>query len=257
MQLALGLVETKGLIGSIEAADAMLKAANVKLIGKEIVTGGMVAIKIVGDVAAVKSSVDAGAAAAQRVGQLVSIHVIPRPDDQLESILYSNSKSSGKRKKNKRKAVEKEQSEDLFSAVEEKQVEPDLEDEEPTATDVKVAEEPESVEYNLAVETPEVAAETEEDSMSEDLGDEEKEPETVTEQTENSTIEPKSEKVVDDEIDHNDENKTIPPLQELEEMNVHQLRHLARQFSDFPIKGREISRANRQALIDLFEELRK
>ena len=86
-KLALGLVETKGLIGAIEAADAMVKAANVTLIGKERIGGGLVTVMVRGDVGAVKASVDAGAAAAKRVGELVSVHVIPRPHGDVESIL--------------------------------------------------------------------------------------------------------------------------------------------------------------------------
>ena len=84
---ALGLIETKGLVGSIEAADAMVKAANVKLIGKEKVGGGYVTVFVRGDVGAVKAATDAGAAAAERVGELVSVHVIPRPHAELELIL--------------------------------------------------------------------------------------------------------------------------------------------------------------------------
>ena len=84
---ALGMIETKGLVASIEAADAMVKAANVTLIGKEHVGGGLVTAMVRGDVGAVKASVDAGAAAAERVGELVSIHVIPRPHDEVEGIL--------------------------------------------------------------------------------------------------------------------------------------------------------------------------
>ena len=84
---ALGMIETKGLIGSIEAADAMVKAANVMLIGKESIGGGYVTIMVRGDVGAVKAATDAGAAAAQRVGELVSVHVIPRPHTEVESIL--------------------------------------------------------------------------------------------------------------------------------------------------------------------------
>ena len=76
---ALGMIETKGLVGSIEAADAMVKAANVTLIGKEHVGGGLVTVMVRGDVGAVKAATDAGAAAAERVGELVSVHVIPRP----------------------------------------------------------------------------------------------------------------------------------------------------------------------------------
>jgi ethanolamine utilization protein EutM len=84
---ALGLIETKGLVGSIEAADAMVKAANVKLIGKEKVGGGYVTVLVRGDVGAVKAATDAGAAAAERVGELVSVHVIPRPHADIEQLL--------------------------------------------------------------------------------------------------------------------------------------------------------------------------
>ena len=86
-QIALGMVETKGLVGSIEAADAMVKAANVKLIGKVHVGGGLVTVMVRGDVGAVKAATDAGAAAASRVGELLSVHVIPRPHADVEFIL--------------------------------------------------------------------------------------------------------------------------------------------------------------------------
>ncbi|RLP10935.1 BMC domain-containing protein [Propionibacterium australiense] len=84
---ALGMVETKGLIGAIEAADAMVKAANVRLIGKERIGAGYVTVMVRGDVGAVKAATDAGAAAASRVGELVSVHVIPRPHSDVEMIL--------------------------------------------------------------------------------------------------------------------------------------------------------------------------
>ncbi|MGH9253334.1 MAG: BMC domain-containing protein [Vicinamibacterales bacterium] len=84
---ALGMVETKGLIGSIEAADAMVKAANVVLIGKEYIGGGYVTVLVRGDVGAVKAATDAGSAAARRVGELISVHVIPRPHSEVEKIL--------------------------------------------------------------------------------------------------------------------------------------------------------------------------
>jgi ethanolamine utilization protein EutM len=87
---ALGMVETRGLVGAIEAADAMVKAANVKLVGKEKVGSGLVTVMVRGDVGAVKASVDAGAAAAKRVGELVSVHVIPSPHSDVESILPDN-----------------------------------------------------------------------------------------------------------------------------------------------------------------------
>ena len=84
---ALGMVETKGLVGSIEDADAMVKAANVHLIGKVHVGGGLVTVMVRGDVGAVKAAVEAGGAAAKRVGELVSVHVIPRPHEDVEAIL--------------------------------------------------------------------------------------------------------------------------------------------------------------------------
>ena len=84
---ALGMVETKGLVGMVEAADAMVKAAKVTFIGFEKVGGGLVTAIVRGDVAAVKSATDAGAAAARRVGELVSVHVIPRPHGSLEDAL--------------------------------------------------------------------------------------------------------------------------------------------------------------------------
>lgn len=84
---ALGLIETKGLVGAIEAADAMVKAANVQLIGYEKVGGALVTVMVRGDVGAVKAATDAGAAAAQRVGELISVHVIPRPHGDVEMML--------------------------------------------------------------------------------------------------------------------------------------------------------------------------
>jgi ethanolamine utilization protein EutM len=89
---ALGLIETRGLIGSVEAADAMVKAANVTLIGKEYIGAGYVTVMVRGDVGAVKAATDAGAAAARRVGELVSVHVIPRPHAEVEKILPKGSK---------------------------------------------------------------------------------------------------------------------------------------------------------------------
>jgi microcompartment protein CcmL/EutN len=84
---ALGMIETRGLVSLVEAADAMIKAANVKLVGYEKTGGGLVTVLVRGDVAAVKAATDAGAAAANKVGELVAVHVIPRPHEGLEGIL--------------------------------------------------------------------------------------------------------------------------------------------------------------------------
>lgn len=86
---ALGMIETRGLVGAIEAADAMVKAANVVLMGKEKIGGGFVTVFVRGDTGAVKAATDAGAAAAEKVGELVSVHVIPRPHSDVEKILPS------------------------------------------------------------------------------------------------------------------------------------------------------------------------
>lgn len=90
--IALGMVETRGLVGAVEAADAMVKAANVTLIGSEYVGGGLVTVMVRGDVGAVKAATDAGAAAAKRIGELISVHVIPRPHENVEMILPHSSR---------------------------------------------------------------------------------------------------------------------------------------------------------------------
>ena len=87
---ALGLIETRGLVAAIEAADAMVKAANVHLIGREQIGGGLVTVMVRGDVGAVKAATDAGTAAAGKVGELVSVHVIPRPHSEVESTVLGN-----------------------------------------------------------------------------------------------------------------------------------------------------------------------
>jgi len=90
--IALGMIETKGLVGAIEASDAMVKAANVTLVGKELVGGGLVTVMVRGYVGAVKAATDAGAAAASKVGELLSVHVIPRPHSDVEKILPTSKK---------------------------------------------------------------------------------------------------------------------------------------------------------------------
>ncbi|KAF0140927.1 MAG: microcompartments protein [Stygiobacter sp.] len=230
MLLALGLIETKGLIGAIEAADAMVKAANVKLVSKEKITAALVTIKIVGEVAAVKSAVDAGAAAAQRVGQLVSAHVIPRPDDEIESLIYDLpvkqerevpvQPKTPKEKVSVKEVIEKPHVDTLFAEVEKKE---------------------KSV-PKKSVETTPIKSRIEE-LKSEALKEEE-----GTTTVEELTVEEKEELISD--------GKTVPTVEELLELNVHKLRHLARSFENFPIKGRQISRANRDELIEHFNSIR-
>jgi microcompartment protein CcmL/EutN len=145
---ALGLIETRGLVGAIEAADAMVKAANVRLLGAEKTDAALMTVKVVGEVGAVKSAVDAGAAAAKKVGELISVHVIPRPHEDTEYIVYEDDADSIERAPNKPKT-----------------------------------------------------------------------------------------------------------FAELENMPVRRLRRLARDFPDFPIQGRQISKANKQLLLEKFREL--
>jgi len=86
---AIGMIETKGLVGSIEAADAMVKAANVSIVGQERIGGGYVTVIVKGDVGAVKAAIDAGASAAKRVGEIISMHIIPRHHIEVNKIIYS------------------------------------------------------------------------------------------------------------------------------------------------------------------------
>jgi ethanolamine utilization protein EutM len=229
MQLALGLIETKGLIGAIEAADAMVKGANVKLVGKEKITAGMVTVKIMGEVAAVKSAVDAGAAAAQRVGELISAHVIPRPDDQLEGIIYYSSETP--------KIEKKEFNAEVLEKVENPII---LKSQNTDETLFGVAEIVKKQKVSLKKSKPKASPDIEESpSRLEELKKEalseiselEKEPITFS-------------------------SGEIPSAEFLSTLNVHKLRHLARDFDNFPIKGRQISRANRDELIEHFNMLR-
>jgi len=176
LEYALGLIETRGLIGAIEAADAMLKTSEVSLVGQERVGGGLVTVKITGDVASVRAAVDAGAAAAQRVGELVSVHVIPRPDDETEILIHPPETVSPGPKPRRGRPPRRE-------AV------PQSEPESPT-------EEP-------APQEPFIPA--------------------------------------GDEAEYR---------KQLEAMTVHELRHYARGVKGLPIFGRQISRSNRDDLIN-------
>lgn len=216
MQLALGLIETKGLVGAIEAADAMVKAANVDLVSKEKVTGALIVVKIVGEVAAVKSAVDAGSAAAQRVGELISAHVIPRPDDQIEDLIYDScvksKKLPGVKKKEDKKPRGDEDEVSLFDTA------AAVIEEEKKFTDQSIPEKP-GIEPDTKLKPHPPEREIQED------------------------------------IEQGTEQR-LPPVEEMNRLNVHELRHLARSFSDFPIKGRAISKANRKRLLDFFNTLR-
>lgn len=250
MQLALGLIETKGLIGAIEAADAMVKAANVKLVSKEKITAALVTVKIVGEVAAVKSAVDAGAAAAQRVSQLISAHVIPRPDDQLEDIIYSSELKPTKEKK------ESKQIEPL--PIEEKPEEKIIEEKVSEAV-IAPSDKPETI-YELSeTESTANVEEVAKPKRREKIIPQSKEGTSRLEALRKEAMKEIGEGEPSSEITEESSMVTpgeVPTKEELSTLNVHKLRHLARSFENFPIKGREISRANREELIEHFDKIR-
>ena len=233
MQQALGLVETKGLVASIEAADAMLKASRVHLVGKERALAGLITIVVVGDVAAVKASVDAGAAAAQRVGELISVHVIPKPDDQIEKILAISERKETLTMERIIKPEPAKPAEEIIIEKEEFKTDTKVKPE------IEVEIEPEvEPEIELEVEPkkeeiPKISSDTIERLKSEALG-----------------------KKIDEEKPQKQTVSREIIMRELEKLNVHQLRHLARSTKNFPIQGREISRSNRRQLLDYFQKIK-
>ena len=205
---ALGMVETRGLVGAIEAADAMCKAANVRLIGREKTNPALITIKIVGETAAVKTAVEAGAAAAARVGELVSTHVIPRPDLQRESII-------GTAPVRETPSVVKSPA---SASVEVKEI-PAIEKSPIPAPD-------QEIEVVVAPRKPVVKANP------------------VVRKSVSEPVLPESKKV------------STPAVESrLNSMKVTELRNLARSTEGFPIKGREISVANKEELLRLFESI--
>ena len=251
MPEALGLIETRGLVGAIEAADAMVKAANVRLAGKELAGGGLVIVKILGEVAAVKAAVDAGAAAAKRVGEIISIHVIPKPDDELVNILPEISNSKETEKKEESSLQIKESQENISEKKEEHYF--DIKsgnlktDNEPVIKTKSVDKIRKQKEVNEPAAT---LFEQNNDTISrlrkEALGIKEPKKAAVFKfvpKAEREMIEVSSEKQLND-------------LQ-TDNLDVHQLRHLARNVLNFPIQGRDISKASRKELVEHFKKLIK
>jgi microcompartment protein CcmL/EutN len=230
MPKALGLVETRGLVAAIEAADAMVKAANVTLVGKETTNPALITIKIVGETAAVRSAVDAGSAAAKRVGVLVSTHIIPQPDDQMITLLPEIKDSP----ESKLRRIEKE-----IPEKKEEVVKPVVKSVPKKEVKKEKKEESKSKEEEIKEETkPSVeASDTISRLRKEALGTEEKIEKKKKEKP--KTLTSKKSKI---------------KMEEVEILNVHQLRRFARGIEDFPIQGREISRANRKELLDYFKK---
>lgn len=217
---ALGLIETRGLLATIESADAMLKAAEVSLLERTFVGGGLVTITVTGDVAAVKASVDAGAAAVTRLGPelLVSQHVIPRPHSDLsETILPPEPLCERKAK--------------------EETGEPEAE--EPPETEPERQEETE--------EEPEVP----EDVSSESEPESEEDP---AQEEEEDTSAPVAAEMHKADMDRLVEEKGLDKaLAVIEQCKVVKLRNLAREYEDFGIAGRLISKANKTVLLEEFK----
>ena len=224
---ALGLIETKGLLAAIESADAMLKAAEVSLVEKTYVGGGLVTIAVTGDVGAVKAAVEAGAASVRKLNNalLLSEHVIPRPHQELDDVIVSTA------------LLEKAESEEPAS------VEPDVDKEaeveaelaaEPEAKskETAVAEIPNKAEAKSTAKKSEATQEDKKEDLSGDLSDLHKEA---------------LDKLV---LDHG-LNEAIAALNKLK---VVKLRNLAREYKDFGIVGRMISKADKKIIIAEFEK---
>jgi len=218
MHTALGLIETKGLVAAIEAADTMVKASNVKLLGKEVTQAALVTIIVTGDVAAVKSAVDAGAAAAKRVGEVISTHIIPQPDSQISIIIPEIDSQEIISKHLSSTAKESVQKTTVAKETKKRPI------------------------IKIKVESEEQKSETSSETIArlrkEALGD--------------KVVDTKEENVKEFSKEKGTSNLD---LNELESMNVHQLRKLARSIEGFPIQGREISRANRSTLLGYFNSL--
>lgn len=232
MPKALGLVETRGLVAAIEAADAMVKAANVTLVGKERTDPAMITIKIVGETAAVRSAVDAGSSAAARVGVLVSTHIIPQPDSQMTTLLPEIKDTSTKKLRRAEKVIPEKK-------------------EEPATPVIKSRTKKEKLESKKKVDSVVVK---------EDKSEEEEKTSSVVTDTisrlreEALGTETKKEKK-DAKAKASPGKKRKIKMEELEVLNVHQLRRFARGTEGFPIQGREISKANRKQLLDYFKKL--
>lgn len=283
MQQALGLIETKGLLAAIESADAMLKAAEVSLLERTLVGGGLVTISVTGDVAAVKASVEAGVAAVSRIDAslLVSDHVIPRPHMELDDVILPAEPLKD------RNAPAKEP---LKQAEPETEPEPEITAEPETVTEPEVTVEPETIikpetiaetetaEPETAVETEtsetesvtehSAAAETEagavklqepEEPENRETAETEEEPEkdTVLEtvQETETEIEIPAEGIHKEELeDLIGRHGLASVIEALGKCKVMKLRHLAREYEDFGISGRMISKADKKTLIAEFEK---
>jgi ethanolamine utilization protein EutM len=259
MPKALGLIETRGLVAAIEAADAMVKAANVKIVGKEQTNPALITIKIVGDVAAVKSAVDAGAAAAQKVGEVVSVHVIPQPDSQMISLFPELRDDDSPVLQQEQVTIESPEIEKVDKS-EIKEIQVKIPAKEIASKEVPPKEKIAKVKSNVKNSDVEVKNSepntlgnlftSQNDTISrlrqEALG----RADAIKKKVAQPEPEPEIEKVVPE---HKGTIK-VSDTENIESLNVHMLRRLARDTENFPIKGRDISKANRTELLEFFRK---
>jgi microcompartment protein CcmL/EutN len=227
---ALGLIETKGLIGAIESADAMLKAANVKLIEKTYVGGGLVSIAVTGDVGAVKAAVEAGSAAVRKINGalLVSEHVIPRPHEDLNNIILST------------KTISEEET--VVESIEEINAEAPVE---VVETIDEIAEE-ETTEIPGCVEKTETWDLVVEDSKSKEFQAEKAAASLPMDLSELHNKEAVDKLVLEFGLEK--------ALEVLSNFKVIELRNLAREYTNFGIAGRKVSKADKRLLLSEFRE---
>jgi ethanolamine utilization protein EutM len=293
MNYALGLVETKGLVAAIEAANAMVNTSNVTIEGKEVSSEGFVTVKVRGEITSVKTAVEIGAQAAYKIGEVISVHVIEEISEELKALFSETSekkedieikeekitKPEVKAKKiradksKKEKEVIKEENyslfddsafvDDLFSPEIKNELPSDLENgnDAKTINDKKNLEEPQKLfieekkeivsapqEKEIIIEQKTIIAKNEDNDRNKTLVVENKK---EIEKSINTSLDQEKEKQLlssqpDEEI-HD----------EYEKMNVHELRKLSRTVKDFPIQGRNISKANRKVLIDYLRKIPK
>jgi hypothetical protein len=262
---ALGFIETKGLLAAIESADAMLKAANVSLYDRTFTGGGLVTITVIGDVGAVKASVDAGAAAVMNLGQelLISVHVIPRPHEEVDRMMKADRKLGGNDGGDDNgggggDGAPAEEASEEETAEEAETVETVIEEAPETAEENEAeitAEEPETVadEKQPEAEIHETPAESEAEEEAEAPEEAEHETEAPEEPAEAEDEAFDSRTLTKEGIDNIAAEKGINKAVEiLQECKVVKLRNLARDYTGFGITGREVSKANKADLIEEF-----
>ncbi len=271
---ALGFIETKGLLAAIESADAMLKAANVSLYDKTFTGGGLVTITVIGDVGAVKASVDAGAAAVMNLGQelLISVHVIPRPHEEVDRMMKPNRNLGGDDGGDDNGggggdgAPAEETSEEASDEIV-NDTQDEVETEEAGPVIEEAPETAEEDEAEITAEEPEAAADEKQpeaeihETPAESEAEEEAEaPEEAEHETEAPEETPEAEEETFDSktltkecIDGIAAEKGIDKAVEiLQNCKVVKLRNLAREYEGFGITGREVSKANKADLIEEF-----